>query len=92
MYIKIVLVIWFVLREELRRWFIAQEMELFRYRFLQESDESIEEFLFLNNLNFVPVSVALFFFLVWLCTLTYIDVFAFAHVRAHFIQDMLALL
>lgn len=42
--------------EELRRWFIAQEMDLFRFRFGRESKESVARFLQENNLNYKPVS------------------------------------
>ncbi|XP_077991437.1 DNA primase large subunit-like [Glandiceps talaboti] len=41
--------------EELRRWFIMQEMDLFRYRFQQESKESITTFLQQNNLHYEPI-------------------------------------
>ncbi|XP_002739991.1 DNA primase large subunit-like [Saccoglossus kowalevskii] len=41
--------------EELRRWFIAQELDLFRYRFQQESRDSIKQFLEENNLHYEPI-------------------------------------
>jgi hypothetical protein len=43
--------------EELRRWFITHELDLFRARFTQEPKESIYEFLKLNNLDYQPVSL-----------------------------------
>ncbi|KAK2145558.1 hypothetical protein LSH36_673g00032 [Paralvinella palmiformis] len=42
--------------EELRRWFIAQEVDLFRSRFVLESKDSIYKFLKLNNLDYQPIS------------------------------------
>lgn len=42
--------------EDLRRWFIQQEVDLFRFRFSQEREESILNFLQVNNLNYTPVS------------------------------------
>ncbi|XP_062981880.1 DNA primase large subunit [Elgaria multicarinata webbii] len=38
--------------DELRRWFIQQEMDLFRYRFTQLNDDLIEEFLGYVNLKY----------------------------------------
>eukprot|EP00794_Sanderia_malayensis_P004885 gene4885-5525_t len=42
--------------EDLRRWFLTQEIELFRYRFLQEPSHEIDAFLKLNELDFKPIS------------------------------------
>ena len=42
--------------EELRRWFLEKELDLFKFRFLQEGKESIQMFLTLNNLTYNPVS------------------------------------
>ncbi|XP_014670597.1 PREDICTED: DNA primase large subunit-like [Priapulus caudatus] len=42
--------------EELRRWFIQQEVDLFRFRFLQESAVSIKEFLEQNDLAYAAIS------------------------------------
>ncbi len=39
----------------MRRWFIAQELDLFRYRFGLENDASVKKFLKVNNLNYTPV-------------------------------------
>ncbi|XP_038057684.1 DNA primase large subunit-like [Patiria miniata] len=42
--------------EDLRRWFIAQEMDLFRYRFLMETDKrEVARFLQENDLHFTPI-------------------------------------
>ncbi|XP_022235255.1 DNA primase large subunit-like, partial [Limulus polyphemus] len=44
--------------EELRRWFISQELDLFRFRFVTESEnyDSMEHFFKLNNLDYAPIS------------------------------------
>ncbi|XP_060082049.1 DNA primase large subunit-like [Ylistrum balloti] len=42
--------------EELRRWFLQQELELLRLRFQRETPESRQEFLRENNLNYSPIS------------------------------------
>ncbi|KAL5022677.1 hypothetical protein ScPMuIL_001832 [Solemya velum] len=42
--------------EELRRWFIQQELDLLRYRFQNENKESRDTFLKQNNLNYDPIS------------------------------------
>ncbi|XP_052101328.1 DNA primase large subunit-like [Mytilus californianus] len=42
--------------EELRRWFMQQELELFRFRFLREGPDSRDEFLRENCLNYEPIS------------------------------------
>ena len=44
-------------REELRRWFIAQELDLFRFRFQNENKENVKLFLENNNLNYDLVSM-----------------------------------
>jgi DNA primase large subunit len=41
--------------EEYRRWFIAQETDLFRFRFSMESSEDIRAFMKENKMNFLPV-------------------------------------
>ncbi|XP_076462367.1 DNA primase large subunit-like [Babylonia areolata] len=41
--------------EDLRRWFIQQEVDLFRFRFQQESPQSRAEFMVLNDLNYHPI-------------------------------------
>ncbi|XP_013394623.1 DNA primase large subunit [Lingula anatina] len=41
--------------DELRRWYIQQETDLFRYRFSVESKESIQMFLKENKLNYSPI-------------------------------------
>lgn len=42
--------------EELRRWFMQQELDLFRFRFLRENADSRDDFLRENNLNYEPIS------------------------------------
>ncbi|KAH8864473.1 DNA primase large subunit isoform 1 [Schistosoma japonicum] len=48
--------------EDLRRWFVQQEVDLFRFRFLNERNNSvsgpeiISRFLHENHLNFTPIS------------------------------------
>ncbi|RDD46235.1 DNA primase large subunit [Trichoplax sp. H2] len=41
--------------ENLRRWFLMHEMELFKYRFNQESAGGIDSFLKANNLEYTPI-------------------------------------
>jgi len=41
--------------EELRRWLIAQELDLFRYRFLSLSSDKVQQFLDSENLLYLPV-------------------------------------
>ena len=43
--------------EDLKRWFISQEVDMFRYRFMQESAQSIEDFLKISGLNYEPVRI-----------------------------------
>lgn len=45
------------IREELRRWFIQQEVDMFRYRLYRIANDSalIEKFLKDNDLVYVPV-------------------------------------
>ncbi|KAL4715213.1 hypothetical protein ACJJTC_012260 [Scirpophaga incertulas] len=42
--------------EELRRWFIARELELFKMRFMTMSGEAIDVFFNLNNLSYTNIS------------------------------------
>merc|ERR1712048_262367 len=42
--------------EDLRRWFLNQEMDLFRYRFQEESPEEIQSFMEGNGMNFLPIT------------------------------------
>ncbi|XP_046857638.1 DNA primase large subunit-like [Xenia sp. Carnegie-2017] len=42
--------------DELRRWFIAQEVDLFKYRFQREEFKEKEKFLEQNQLNYSPIS------------------------------------
>ncbi|XP_063772811.1 DNA primase large subunit isoform X2 [Pseudophryne corroboree] len=42
--------------EDLRRWFIQQEMDLFKFRFAELSKEKVEEFLKFNDLEYVSIS------------------------------------
>lgn len=46
----------FFCREDLRRWFIQQEMDLFKFRFNLLPKEKVQEFLKFNDLEYVPVS------------------------------------
>lgn len=46
-------------REELRRWFIQQEVDLFRYRFSELHSKQKLEFLHRNNLQYDAVSISL---------------------------------
>jgi len=41
--------------EDLRRWFLTQECELFRFRFNQESSEGVTSFLRLNGMKYQPM-------------------------------------
>ena len=41
--------------EELRRWLITQESQLFKYRFDSESEDTITQFLKENDLNYQPL-------------------------------------
>lgn len=51
------LILWLDFREELKRWFIQQEVDLFRYKLsrIQNDTMVIEKFLHDNNLVYVPV-------------------------------------
>ncbi|KAM4693878.1 DNA primase large subunit [Discoglossus pictus] len=42
--------------EDLRRWFIQQEMDLFKFRFSQLTKEKVQEFLKFNDLEYVAIS------------------------------------
>ncbi|XP_067625571.1 DNA primase large subunit [Eurosta solidaginis] len=44
--------------EELRRWFLTREMELFRYKFSSMSSTDIKHFLELNKLDYTPLNDA----------------------------------
>ena len=48
--------------EESRRWFIAQETDLFRFRFSEEKSTNVQVFMQENKLNFHPVSIIIFVF------------------------------
>lgn len=50
------LLLFYIYREELRRWFLQQELDLFRFRFKLTSDQHKKEFLKENNLNYESVS------------------------------------
>lgn len=49
----------FLCREDLRRWFLQQEMDLLRYRFNELTDSLRQKFLQHVNLSFEAVSVLL---------------------------------
>lgn len=42
--------------DELRRWFVARELDLFKLRFMSLNADEIREFLSLNNLCYSPIS------------------------------------
>ncbi|XP_039252683.2 DNA primase large subunit-like [Styela clava] len=42
--------------DELRRWFLEKEVDLFKYRFNCESTSSIKQFLMLNDMTYYPIS------------------------------------
>ncbi|XP_074640778.1 DNA primase large subunit-like [Tubulanus polymorphus] len=44
--------------EDLKRWFITQEVDLFRHRFTEESSNNIKLFLDSNNLDYSPIPEA----------------------------------
>lgn len=46
--------------QELRRWFISQELDLFRLRFQNETASAIQDFLKESQMEFEPVSASLF--------------------------------
>jgi DNA primase large subunit len=43
--------------EDLRRWFLQHECELFKYRFDTESGEDINKFLQANNMKYHPMPI-----------------------------------
>lgn len=45
----------FAQTDDLRRWFINQELELFRFRFKKESNDNINQFLIEQNLHYTPI-------------------------------------
>ncbi|CAH0404657.1 unnamed protein product [Chilo suppressalis] len=42
--------------EELRRWFVARELELFKMRFMTMNSEAVDAFFRLNNLSYTNIS------------------------------------
>lgn len=44
-----------ICREDLKRWFLQQELDLFRFRFLKENAEDKQKFLKVNSLDYNPV-------------------------------------
>lgn len=42
--------------EDLRRWFLNREMEWFKLKFVEQTQESIRRFLKLNNLTYTPIT------------------------------------
>lgn len=44
-----------IYREDLKRWFLQQELDLFRFRFLKENAEDKQKFLKVNSLDYNPV-------------------------------------
>lgn len=53
--------------EELRRWFISRELDLFRLRWLNLSTEGKSDFIKINDLNYEPVSLTLIFCSKYIC-------------------------
>ena len=51
--------------EESRRWFIAQETDLFRFRFSEEKSTNVQVFMQENKLNFYPVSIIFAFKIIY---------------------------
>lgn len=43
--------------EELKKWFVHREVDLFKLRFSNLSPEGVRQFLKINDLNYVPVSI-----------------------------------
>lgn len=46
-----------VYSEDLRRWLITQEVDLFRYRFLLQNSDNVQQFLQSQNLLYMPVMI-----------------------------------
>lgn len=44
-----------ICREDLKRWFLQQELDIFRFRFLMETAEEKQKFLKVNSLDYNPV-------------------------------------
>ncbi|XP_048758836.1 DNA primase large subunit-like [Ostrea edulis] len=42
--------------EDLKRWFLLQELDLFRYRFMKETPDGKQKFLQVNSLDYNPIS------------------------------------
>lgn len=49
--------------DELKKWFISREVELFKLRYSSLNSEGLRRFLKINDLNYVPVSATETFFL-----------------------------
>lgn len=60
-YSFILILLFSFFREDLRRWFINQEVDLFRIRFTSETTEIKKSFMKLNDLNYDEVSYIIFF-------------------------------
>lgn len=43
--------------DELRRWFVSRELELFKLRFIELSNESVNAFLKINNFTYQPITI-----------------------------------
>ncbi len=50
----------FARTEELRRWFVSMETDLFRFRYQEEGTKEQQSFMKANNMNFQPVGFFLF--------------------------------
>lgn len=78
--------------EELRRWFIARELELFKMRFMTMRGDAVEEFFKVNNLSYTNISSeeknSIIHFLRECTTQPNVDDLRFYKVRFHEVLDL----